>query len=93
MICLKNTYGKGFDSLKPGNGWILVTDDGPTGICGQSMETTSPHSVLMLFENEEKMREHLKNKVYRNGSNERVVSGVVDSYGIFYIDDFRQKGN
>jgi hypothetical protein len=31
---------------------IVYLDDGPSGICGQSMDTTSPHTRVFLFHSE-----------------------------------------
>lgn len=37
--------------LVPGNVISFVTDDGPSGLCGQSMDITCPHMAIHVFEN------------------------------------------
>lgn len=85
---LDRTYGKGVNvHLKPGMAWILYTDNGPGGPCGQSMRTTCPHSVLHVFPSETEMRAYAEEGVGRNKKG-RVEYGVVDDWsaaGVFQV--------
>lgn len=40
-------------NLSPGSILVICTDDGPSGICGQSMSVTCPHTVLHWFPTDE----------------------------------------
>lgn len=85
---LDRTYGKEVNlCLKPGMGWILYTDNGPGGPCGQTMRVTCPHSVLHVFPDEDSMRAYAEEGVGRNRKG-RVEYGVVDEWssaGVFQV--------
>lgn len=85
---LDRTYGKDVHvHLKPGMAWVLYTDNGPGGPCGQTMRVTCPHSVLHVFQNEDEMRAYAKEGLGRNKKG-RVEYGVVDEWsasGVFQV--------
>jgi hypothetical protein len=66
-------------TLKPGMGWAIYTDHGPTGICGQSMSITCPHSVFRVWPDEESMRADL-DKSFRKGSKANLQFGVIGQW-------------
>ena len=67
--------------LENGMGWCLYSDEGPTGICGQSMDTTCPHAYLAVWPNEDVMRQAMESgKAGRRGKRERVMWGVVGEW-------------
>lgn len=66
--------------LKPGMAWAMYMDEGPTGICGQSMSITCPHCVFATWPDEEAMRADVK-KIGRGGSKSRIHWGVVGEWG------------
>lgn len=73
--------------LKPGMAWVLYSDNGPGGPCGQGMRTTCPHTYLMTWPNEDAMREAMKDNKWRNKKH-TVMCGVVGEYtsgGLFRI--------
>jgi hypothetical protein len=57
-----------------GNVLVFQYDDGPTGICGQSMSITCPHMVIHWFETEDKCIESRDKNglVSRRGQNSRI---------------------
>ena len=59
--------------LPPGSVLVVYTDDGPSGICGQSMNVTCPHTVLHWFPTEEDYQtaNHF-NRLGRRGKNARI---------------------
>lgn len=74
------TYGHGLTlDLKPGNAWMLYTDDGPTGPGGQDGRTNSPLTLIHTFENEDDMRSFVATFKPR-ARNGKVSCGVVDGY-------------
>lgn len=85
---LDDTNGKNVNiCLRPGMAWILYSDDGPGGPCGQSMRTTCPHTVLHVFTSEAEMRAYAEEGVGRN-KKARVEYGVVDEWtaaGVFQV--------
>ena len=73
--------------LKPGTAWMLYSDTGPGGPCGQSCRTTCPHAVFSIWPNEEAMRVELENGIGRNKKC-RLMWGVVGEYtsgGVFRV--------
>jgi hypothetical protein len=67
--------------LKPGMGWCLYSDEGPSGVCGQSMDTTCPHAYLSVWPNEDAMRAAMEARSPgRRGKRERVMWGVVGEW-------------
>jgi len=78
-------------TFKPGMAWALYSDEGPTGPCGQSMRITCPHSVLIVWDSEDAMREALREQsVGRKGAKQRLQWGVVGDYtagGVFTVVD------
>ena len=90
MTDLTNTWTPGIDlKIKPGNVLAIYTDDGPTGLCGQSMSTTSPHTYIFLFNSEDEFRENVKDlgRKGQRGKLRFVVVGNYGSEGIFSIED------
>ena len=78
---LDRTYGKDVNiCLKPGMAWILYSDNGPSGPCGQDMRTTGPHTAFHIFPNEQAMRQALEAGVGRNKISGHVDYGVVDEW-------------
>lgn len=62
--------------LEDGNVLSIISDDGPTGICGQCMSITCPHTVIHWFKDEEQYRAwREKEDLHRRAKNvqERVV--------------------
>lgn len=89
------TYGEGVTiDLKPGMAWVLVSDTGPVGPCGQSGRTTCPHMVLLTFPDEDAMRKALETPSWRKGKGQRVMWGIVDNYiagGVFRVIQHEEK--
>lgn len=67
-------------TLKPGMGWAIYTDHGPTGICGQCMSITCPHCMFILWPDEESMEKDLA-KSFRKGSRHNLQYGVIGEWG------------
>lgn len=83
-------------NLGSGMAWCLYSDEGPSGICGQSMDTTCPHTYLTIWPNEDAMRNDMEGKKPgRNGKRARVMHGVVGEWstGKFVIEVRGQEGN
>ena len=68
------------DISKPGTAIVVYSDDGPSGPCGQGMETTCPHTAIHVFENEELMRSFCESHEWRNGKNWSVHAMVVGEF-------------
>lgn len=85
---IDKTYGTGATiDLKPGTAWAIYSDQGPQGPCGQSMDTTCPHTVLMTWPNEEAMKAEMDSFKPRNKKH-TLIWGVVDEYtagGVFIV--------
>lgn len=78
---LAQNYGEEVNvTLKDGMGFIMYTDEGPTGITGQCMSITCPHAIFAIYENEEKMKEGLKK--LREGRNKNIQYGVVGQWDV-----------
>lgn len=68
-------------NLAPGSVLVIYTDDGPTGICGQSMDTTCPHACIHWFPNEAAYREFSeKHKLGRSGRRASVRVVVIGEW-------------
>lgn len=67
--------------INKGNVLAVYTDEGPGGVCGQSMRITSPHTTIFWFPDEEIFREWyvLANKT-RNGKKPQIRWVVVGDY-------------
>lgn len=73
--------------LNIGNVLVVYTDDGPSGICGQSMNITAPHTYILIYENEDKFRAD-KDNIGRRGKNSKirfVVIGEWSNQGSFIL--------
>jgi hypothetical protein len=71
----------------PGTAWLLYSDAGPGGPCGQGMRTTCPHTYLMTWPNEAAMRQAMQQETWRNKKHQ-LMYGVVDEYtvgGVFRV--------
>ncbi len=66
-------------TLKPGMGWAIYTDRGPSGPCGQSMSITCPHSVFAVFPDEASMRAAV-DKMFRGGKQSNLQFGVIGEW-------------
>lgn len=67
--------------LENGMGWCLYSDEGPSGPCGQSCDTTCPHAYLAVWPSEDAMREAMESKkAGRNGVRARVMWGVIGEW-------------
>ena len=67
--------------LREGMAWLLYTDQGPSGPCGQSMRITCPHAILHVWPSEQAMQDWLEvNKAGRTGQRAAIRLGVVGSY-------------
>lgn len=86
---LDRTYGEGVNlQMQPGSAWALYQDGGPIGGCGQGGRTTCPHTVMMVWENEECMRKAIERGIGRN-KRQPIAHGVVDEWtsaGVFAIE-------
>lgn len=74
--------------LKKGMAWVLYSDEGPAGICGQSMRITCPHAVLKVYATEDEMRSEMETAKFRNGKRSRLMWGVVGDFtagGVFSV--------
>lgn len=74
-------------NLKTGNVLAIYTDDGPLGICGQSMMITAPHTYLFLFNSYSDFQKEY-HKLGRNGKNAKVrwvEIGNSSDQGIFSL--------
>lgn len=84
VIDLSNPIGEGFPQLKNGMAWMLYTDTGPTGICGQSVSITCPYTRLHLWPSEDAMRSDLEGKdqssLGRKGRQARIEWGVIGEF-------------
>ena len=69
-------------TLKPGMGWAIYSDRGPSGVCGQACSITMPWCSIMFFSDEDTMHEYLKTKPHRNGVKQVLLYGVIGEYGI-----------
>lgn len=43
--------------FEPGTAVLVVTDEGPNGICGQAVSITSPRASVHIFPSEQAMRD------------------------------------
>lgn len=73
-----NSYSQTPIEIKPGMGFLIITDKGPTGICGQSMDITCPHCRILIWPDEQSMRDAVADKgtKYRSGSQHNFFMGV-----------------
>ena len=73
--------------LDPGNVIAIYTDEGPSGICAQSMSVTSPHAMLLWFEDIDKFDEWNKRKVSvgKRSALRYAVIGDYSSYGTISV--------
>ena len=77
---LQRPYSGGLTlTLKPGMAWLIYTDRGPVGPCGQSMSTTCDHSVFAVFESEDQLREYVQSWV-RHGKAWNLQYGVIGEW-------------
>jgi hypothetical protein len=78
---------------KPGTAWVLYSDDGPSGPCGQCMSTTCPWTILYVFKNEDEMREAVKGEIGRKGRKAKTIYGIIGDYtaGGRFMVSFPQK--
>jgi hypothetical protein len=74
-------------NLKIGNVLAIYTDDGPIGICGQSMSITAPHTYISLFNSYDEFQKEYS-KIGRKGKNAKirwVEIGNASSEGVFSL--------
>ncbi len=78
--------------LKPGSVLVIYTDKGPTGkgptgMCGQSMNVTCPHTIIHWFPNKESFRLVKDMLEYRQGKNFHVKIVVIGEWsnGMFNL--------
>jgi len=57
--------------LEAGNVLVFQYDDGPSGICGQSMDVTCPYMVIRWFPNEDAFQAQKQELSQRRGKNHR----------------------
>ena len=77
---LKHCHGDEFTiTIKPGMGWAIYTDSGPSGPCGQSMSVTCPHAIFALYPDEETMRASVESR-FRQGKMANLIYGVVGEW-------------
>jgi len=70
--------------ITDGMAWILYTDQGPSGPCGQLMSITCPHTVLRLWSSEDAMFKELNGRemmsLFRRGVRQTVDWGVIGQF-------------
>ena len=75
-------------TLKNGMAWLVYTNKGPLGVCGQSMDITCSRIWIHLWGNEDAMRADLEGKslesLGRNGRQSQIEYGVI---GEWYTGD------
>ena len=60
---------------------VIYTDQGPVGPCGQCMRTTSPHSVIKIFDSEEDYRQKFPEGFFgRKGKNWKTQFAEMNNY-------------
>lgn len=83
-IDLSEPLGENSIVITDGMAWILYTDQGPAGICGQSMSITRPHTVLRLWSSEDAMQKELNGRemmsLFRRGVKQTINYGVVGQF-------------
>ena len=83
-IDLSGTIGEKEIVITDGMAWILYTDQGPAGICGQLMSITCPHTVLRLWSSEDAMFKELNGRemmsLFRRGVKQTINYGVVGQF-------------
>lgn len=76
--------------LNIGNVLVVYTDDGPRGICGQSMSVTAPHTYIFIYKDEKSfLDDSTKGKIGRQGKNwaiRHVVIGEYSNQGVFSLE-------
>lgn len=91
-IILNDTWVKDINlTIKRGNILAIYTDDGPTGMCGQSTYVTSPHTYIFLFNSYDEFKKSY-NKIGRSGKRAKirwVEVGDSGTEGIFSFQDER----
>ena len=68
-------------TLRPGMVVAMFMDDGPSGICGQSMSITCPHQAIHIFKDEDQFRDWHEAHGPRRGLNGKWAYAVVGSHG------------
>ena len=69
--------------LPKGTVIAVYRDDGPSGICGQSMEITCPHTAIHIFKSEEEFWTFVRDNPGRGGKNSQLHYVVVRGPGLF----------
>lgn len=59
---------------------VIYTDKGPTGMCGQSMSTTCPHTHIHIFDSEQQFKDS-DVEIGRRGSKQEIRMFDIDNYG------------
>ena len=68
--------------LRSGNCLVMYSDKGPSGLCGQSVSITCPHTYLYWFPDEDTMRAKLASgTIGRRGSQPRIEYVVIGDHG------------
>lgn len=84
VFTLPQHYGEPIELPVLTDGMVvaMVMDDGPTGICGQSMSITCPWQYLHFFPDESAFREYVKHKkLGRGGKGNKWAYCVVGENG------------
>lgn len=68
-------------TIKPGMAWAIWTDKGPSGPCGQSMNTTMPHGGIMFFGNIDTLNAYFREHKGRKGVQTNLLWGEVGDWG------------
>lgn len=68
-------------TIKDGNVLAIYYDDGPSGLCGQSMSITCPYMSIHLFDTEEEFKTYTKKySLNRTGKHAQIRHVVVGEY-------------
>ena len=94
VFCLTNTWVEDTEiPLHKGNCLVVYSDEGPLGPCGQSMDTTCPHTYIHWFPDEAAMRRHLSkiDSIGRKGVRARIQYVVIGDGGSGQMQFHRHK--
>lgn len=58
--CIKYLEGDAFKTTWPGSIFVIYSDDGPGGPCGQGGDTIIPHTYLHIFDSTSHFRHWLQ---------------------------------
>lgn len=68
--------------LNNGNVLAVYTDEGPTGMCGQSMSVTCPHTTILWFKTYDDFLAYFEKHEMRHGKKSQLRYCVIGEYGV-----------